>query len=99
VFAILAAADPSIAHIQQNHNGAVFWFPPHRAAPSQKLRALPQDAVTQISHLGFEAGIARAAIHAATAFIRERDAASAASLGSPSGAPSIASAALGTIPT
>ncbi|WP_341807759.1 SfnB family sulfur acquisition oxidoreductase [Paraburkholderia caledonica] len=71
------------------------WLPALNVLPIHQSYALwPQNAVTQISHVGIDAGIARAAIDATIAFIRERDAAS----GSPSGASPIASAALGGDP-
>jgi alkylation response protein AidB-like acyl-CoA dehydrogenase len=71
------------------------WLPALNVLPiHQSYAHWPQNAVTQISHVGIDAGIARAAIDATIAFIRERDAAS----GSPFGASPIASAALGADP-
>ncbi|MBB5423874.1 SfnB family sulfur acquisition oxidoreductase [Paraburkholderia sp. JPY158] len=63
------------------------WVPALNVLPiHQSYAHWPQNAVTQISHVGIDAGIARAAIDATIAFIRERDAASSSSAISPLGA-------------
>ncbi|MGF6291614.1 SfnB family sulfur acquisition oxidoreductase [Paraburkholderia youngii] len=63
------------------------WVPPLNVLPIHQSYTLwPQNAVTQISHVGIDAGIARAAIDATIAFIRERDAASSPSAIPPLGA-------------
>ncbi|HXZ07792.1 MAG TPA: SfnB family sulfur acquisition oxidoreductase [Paraburkholderia sp.] len=63
------------------------WVPALNVLPIHLSYAhWPQNAVTQISHVGIDAGIARAAIDATIAFIRERDAASASSAIPPIGA-------------
>ncbi|CAH2924286.1 MAG: Acyl-CoA dehydrogenase; probable dibenzothiophene desulfurization enzyme [uncultured Paraburkholderia sp.] len=81
------------------------WLPALNLLPiHHSYTHWPQNAVTQISHVGIDAGIARAALDATIAFIRERDAAwtSGGSSGlsspsSPSGSPD-ASAQLGADP-
>ncbi|ALL70254.1 Acyl-CoA dehydrogenase (plasmid) [Paraburkholderia caribensis MBA4] len=56
------------------------WVPALNVLPIYRSYAeWPQNAVTQISHVGIDAGIARAAIDATIGFIRDRDATSAAS--------------------
>ncbi|WP_255208649.1 acyl-CoA dehydrogenase family protein [Paraburkholderia youngii] len=63
------------------------WVPALNVLPiHQSYEHWPQNAVTQISHVGIDAGIARAAIDATIAFIRERDAASSSSAALPLGA-------------
>ncbi|ASL48310.1 Dibenzothiophene desulfurization enzyme C [Burkholderia sp. AD24] len=50
------------------------WVPALNVLPIHRsYEAWPQNAITQISHVGIDAGIARAAIDATIAFIRERD--------------------------
>ncbi|MGA7816373.1 SfnB family sulfur acquisition oxidoreductase [Caballeronia sp.] len=54
------------------------WVPALNVLPIHRSYSeWPQNAISQISHVGIDAGIARAAIDATIAFIRERDAASA----------------------
>lgn len=49
------------------------WVPALNVLPIyQSYEAWPQNAITQISHVGIDAGIARAAIDATIAFIRQR---------------------------
>jgi SfnB family sulfur acquisition oxidoreductase len=56
------------------------WVPALNVLPIYRSYAeWPQNAVTQISHVGIDAGIARAAVDAAISFIRDRDAASQSS--------------------
>jgi SfnB family sulfur acquisition oxidoreductase len=63
------------------------WVPALNVLPIHESYAhWPQNAVTQISHVGIDAGIARAAIDSTITFIRERDAASASSTIPPIGA-------------
>jgi SfnB family sulfur acquisition oxidoreductase len=54
------------------------WVPALNVLPIHRSYSeWPQNAISQISHVGIDAGIARAAIDATIAFIRERDATSA----------------------